>query len=85
MSDSDAAARPEPKLVELRQERAGGGFIVLFHVWGWFGFVIGVFSVLGTMFMPSVGVGTSAYVTMGLTFWIGGMVLLGLAALLSTS
>ena len=35
------------------------------------------------MSSPSVGVGTSAYVTMGLTLWIGGMVLLGLAALLS--
>jgi hypothetical protein len=55
---------------------------VLFHVWGWAGLMVALTSVVGTVLRPEVGIGTSAYVTMGLTFWIGGMVLLGLSAML---
>ena len=37
---------------------------------------------LGPTLSTQVGVGTPAYVTMGLTFWIGGMLLLGLSSIL---
>jgi hypothetical protein len=76
--------RSEPRLIELRHDKAGGAlfFTVLFHIWGWVGLLMAVVSVVATTFTSAVGVGTSAYVTMGLTFWIGGMVLLGFAALL---
>jgi hypothetical protein len=78
-------ASGQSRITDLRRERTerANFFVVLFHVWGWAGLLVGLVSVVGAASTVSVGVGTSAYVTMGLTFWIGGMVLFGLSALLS--
>ena len=78
-------ASGQSRITDLRRERTerANFSVVLFHVWGWAGLLVGLVSVVGAASTVSVGVGTSAYVTMGLTFWIGGMVLFGLSALLS--
>jgi hypothetical protein len=54
-------------------------------VWGAIGFVVAMFSVMATWGATSVGVGTSAYVTMGIELWIGGMVFFGVGSLLAES
>jgi hypothetical protein len=54
-----------------------------FFVWGLLGFVVALLSVVSTWGSSSVGVGTSAYIAMGIEFWIGGMVLFGLGSMLS--
>jgi hypothetical protein len=54
--------------------------LVCFWIWGVLGLLIGTASILSLG--SNVGVGTSAYITMGLLFWIGGMVLFGLGTIL---
>jgi hypothetical protein len=54
---------------------------VLFWIWGVAGLLIGTLSLLTTI-TGSVGVGTSAYISAGLLYWIGGMVLFGVGALM---
>jgi hypothetical protein len=56
---------------------------VLFILWSVLGFIVGSLSMLGmTMSPQGVGVGTSAYVAAGMLYWIGGMVLFGIASVL---
>jgi hypothetical protein len=69
----------------ISQARIEGAAIVnlssvLFWIWGLIGLAVnGLYFLL----MPSgVGVGTSAYVAACIMFWIGGMVLFGIGALL---
>jgi len=52
-----------------------------FWLWG----IIGLFLNTGSYLAlsGSVGVGTSAYMVLGLLFWIGGMILFGLGAIIS--
>ena len=62
----------------------GRGFLtVLFWFWGGAGMVLLGASIGGLT--GSIGVGTSAYLTAMCLFWIGGMVLLGIGALLARS
>lgn len=56
-------------------------FGVLFWLWGVVGFLIVTMMFLS---MPgNVGVGTSAFVSAGILYWIGGMILFGLGAIVS--
>jgi hypothetical protein len=68
---------------KLQSENTGGrSFLtVMFWIWGllgWLASTISYFSLTG-----SIGVGTSAYLAAGFLYWIGGMLLFGLGALLS--
>jgi len=69
----------------LLQAQSGGRifFSVCFWIWGILGLIgntVNFFSATG-----SVGVGTSAYITMCILYWIGGMLLFGLGGLLVSS
>ena len=57
-------------------------FTVLFWIWGSLGLLLNTGAYLGLH--GNVGVGTSAYVALGMFYWLGGMVLLGGGAILST-
>jgi hypothetical protein len=63
--------------------RAGRGICgVMFWLWG-----LGGLALIGSEFMsvPSgVGVGTSSYIAAQSVYWLGGMVLFGLGALIDT-
>jgi hypothetical protein len=63
--------------------RGGRGFCsVIFWIWGLGGLVL-----IGSEFasIPSgVGVGTSSYIAAQSVYWLGGMVLFGLGALIDT-
>lgn len=56
---------------------------VCFVIWG----VVGLFITTAILvsLTGSVGVGTSAYLTMWLLYWVGGMMLFGFGALLAGS
>ena len=54
---------------------------VLFWIWGLVGLVANSANFLAQT--GSIGVGTSAYLTVGMLYWIGGMVLFGVGALLT--
>ncbi len=56
---------------------------VCFWIWG----VIGLFFNTGNFLTATgnVGVGTSAYNSMGMLYWIGGMILFGVGGLLASS
>lgn len=62
-------------------------FIVLFWLWGAGGLVLclGEFFTAISARPTGIGVGTSAFVTMEVTLWLGGTVFFGLAALLAQS
>ena len=51
-----------------------------FWLWGLIGLLINTVTYLGGM-TGSVGIGTSAYVTVGMLYWIGGMILFGVGML----
>lgn len=59
--------------------RSSQGFGVLFWLWGVAGFII--VTILFMSMPASVGVGTSAYVSTCILYWMGGMILFGLAAI----
>lgn len=66
------------------QSHVGGGrgfLTVLFWLWGAGGFILNGASLAGLS--GSIGVGTSSYMSAVNLFWIGGMVLFGLGALLA--
>jgi len=68
------------------QAHAGGGrafLTVLFWIWGLGGFVLNGASLAGLS--GSIGIGTSSYMSAVNLFWIGGMLLFGLGALLATN
>jgi hypothetical protein len=71
-------------IVSARIESSGGAIcLVLFWMWGLGGLLLNTVNLLA---MPSgVGVGTSAYVTVAMLYWIGGMVLFGLGSLIHRS
>jgi hypothetical protein len=54
-------------------------FSVLFWIWGGLGFLVCTGNYLSLS--GSVGVGTSTYMTLGFLYWLGGMVLFGLGAI----
>jgi hypothetical protein len=54
-----------------------------FGVWGVVGLIFSLVSYSSAMQATSIGVGTSAYLMVGLLLWIGGMILFGVAALLT--
>jgi hypothetical protein len=54
----------------------------MFVVWGGFGLFANLFLGIGSLLAPSVGVGTSAYVSAMALVWIGGMLFFGLGSLL---
>jgi hypothetical protein len=65
-------------------EGTGGGFcVVLFWIWGIGGFFANTINFIAAT--GPVGVGTSAYLTVGMLYWIGGMVMLGIGALFHRS
>jgi hypothetical protein len=70
-------------LIEGKSAGARTFLAALFWIWGLLGLLInaGGFLSLGA----SIGVGTSAYMAAGSLFWIGGMVLFGIGALISSS
>jgi hypothetical protein len=63
--------------------RGGRGFCsVIFWMWGFGGLVIIGFEVIS---IPAgVGFGTSSYIAAQSVYWLGGMVLFGLGALIDT-
>ena len=54
-----------------------------FGIWGGVGLIISLMSYNSASQSTSIGVGTSAYLMVGLLLWIGGMILFGVAALLT--
>jgi hypothetical protein len=67
-------------VTSARLEASGGTFFtVLFWIWGIFGLLINTVNFLAAT--GAVGVGTSAYLTVGMLYWIGGMMLFGIGAL----
>lgn len=54
-----------------------------FWTWGIIGLLGNTINFLSATGM--IGVGTSAYITMGLLYWIGGMLLFGIGALTALS
>jgi hypothetical protein len=81
---------PNPNDVQFMEKprhtgSAVGRFIwaLLFWIWGMGGFVIN--SVLYLALQGNVGMGTSAYMALGFLYWIGGMLLFGLGALIARS
>lgn len=64
-----------------RIEGTGGRVLtVFFWIWGILGLIINTGNFLSAT--GSVGVGTSAYLTVGMLYWIGGMILFGVGALI---
>jgi hypothetical protein len=57
--------------------------IWVFGIWGGVGLIISLASYSNASQSASIGVGTSAYLMVGLLLWIGGMILFGMAALLA--
>jgi hypothetical protein len=54
--------------------------VVCFWIWGLVGLLANTINYMEGM-KGSVGVGTSAYVTVGMLYWIGGMILFGIGTL----
>jgi hypothetical protein len=69
----------------LLEAQSGGRafFSACFWIWGVLGLIGNTINFLSAT--GSVGVGTSAYITMCLLYWIGGMLLFGLGGLLMAS
>jgi hypothetical protein len=64
--------------------RGARGFCsVIFWIWGLGGLVVVGFEFMSTP--TSVGVGTSSYIAAQSIYWLGGMVLFGLGALIGHS
>ena len=57
--------------------------LVLFWMWGAGGLILNTISFVGAT--GAIGVGTSAYLTVGMLYWIGGMVMFGIASLIHRS
>jgi len=57
--------------------------IWVFWIWGGVGLIISLVSYSSASQAASIGVGTSAYLMVGILLWIGGMILFGVAALLT--
>ncbi len=55
-------------------------FSILFWIWGILGFLVCTGNYLSLS--GSVGVGTSTYMALGFLYWLGGMMLFGLSALI---
>lgn len=77
-------------VVAFRIRRAPGSFMatlaLAFAIWGGLGFVVilvEIFEASARRYGDGVGVGTSAYILVEALFWIGGMLLFGLGALIS--
>jgi hypothetical protein len=66
----------------LLEAHSGGRvfFAVCFWIWGVLGLIGNTFNFLGAT--GPVTVGTSAYIIMGVLYWMGGMLLFGLGGLL---
>jgi hypothetical protein len=65
-------------------ESSRGAFcVVIFWIWGIFGLLVNTANFL--MATGNVGVGTSAYLTLGMLYWIAGMMLFGLGAIIPRS
>jgi hypothetical protein len=65
-------------------ESSGGAVcLVLFWMWGAGGLILNTGNFLTAT--GAVGVGTSAYLTVGMLYWIGGMVLFGIGSLIHRS
>jgi len=56
---------------------------VCFWIWGILGLLFNTLNFLAAT--GTVGVGTSAYNSMGMLYWIGGMILFGAGGLLASS
>jgi hypothetical protein len=54
----------------------------VFWIWGLVGLMISLGQYSSASQSASIGVGTSAYLMVGILLWIGGMILFGIAALL---
>ena len=57
--------------------------IWIFGIWGVVGLIISLVNYSFALQATSIGVGTSAYLMVGILLWIGGMILFGIAALLA--
>jgi hypothetical protein len=55
----------------------------MFWIWGVFGLLVNTANFM--MATGNVGVGTSAYLSVGMLYWIGGMMLFGIGALILRS
>ena len=55
----------------------------IFGVWGVVGLIFSLVNYSSAMQATSIGVGTTAYLMVGLLLWIGGMVLFGVGALIA--
>ena len=55
---------------------------VLFFIWGGFGFLFNLATLLDLHVPAAVGVGTSAYAAAVALIWIGGMVFFGMGSLI---
>jgi hypothetical protein len=65
-------------------EGRGGAFcVVMFWIWGIFGLLVNTGNFM--LATGSVGVGTSAYLTVGMLYWIAGMIMFGLGAIIHRS
>lgn len=80
---------PAPKEL-FRLKRDFGAFevvlILLFFAWGIAGFVLIMLDVMSAASQKNsagVGVGTINYVAMEILFWVGGMLLFGLSAVIA--
>src|SRR5690349_17136038 len=74
----------EPSFRVSSRAGAGRGFLtVLFWLWGGFGLLSNLFFLVSLG--PSVGVGSSSFLSATSLVWIGGMVLFGLGALLANN
>lgn len=57
---------------------------VMFVIWGGLGLLINTFNFI-SMLAPSIGVGSSSFVSAMALIWIGGMVFFGLGSLVFRS
>ena len=69
--------------IESRGNTARGFCAVVFWLWG-LGGLLWIAAEFARM-PPGVGVGTSAFVTAECVYWLGGLVLFGIGALINTS
>jgi hypothetical protein len=82
---SPGATMSDPALKATDDKYLSGRaiFTVFFGIWGAVGFIINLANFGFASLSASIGVGTSAYLMAGILLWIGGMVLFGIAALLT--
>jgi len=72
----------QPELAKPVDDLSGRTILKwVFWIWGGVGLIISLVNYSSASQSASIGVGTSAYLMVGILLWIGGMVLFAIAAL----